>query len=70
MRALQLALALSRSPTPSRKVLKTSDYTDRYFVVLKALGIDRKKRGVWFRELVENCVVMVIRSGEILYKYG
>ncbi len=31
----------SMSSPPSRKVLKTPDYTDRYFVVLKALGIDR-----------------------------
>ena len=31
----------SMSSPPSRKVLKTSDYTDRNYVVLKALVIDR-----------------------------
>lgn len=30
-----------RAPS-SRKVLKTEDYTDRFFVVLKALGIERR----------------------------
>ena len=33
----------SMSSPPSRMVLKTSDYTDRYFVVLKALGIEEKE---------------------------
>jgi len=43
----------SMSSPPSRKVLKTSDYTDRYFVVLKALGIDRNNIPIELEETEE-----------------
>ncbi|MFN3947367.1 MAG: glycosyltransferase family 9 protein [Aquificaceae bacterium] len=35
-------LFYSMSSPSSRKILKSPDYTDRYFVALKALGIERK----------------------------